>query len=290
MQRFTGASDKVTKYTFEFGDAIAEAVLYRYKQRTVICCSVQSGCPVGCVFCGTGRHFIRNLTAVEIVQQVRDVVADAQVDTSTGRFQIMFMSMGEPMLNWLSVEDAIWQMDALYPTAELLISTVGIGIAGVLRALVLLSEKLSQVGLQFSIHESSDGTRNIAIPFFQKLNLVEIGEWGRYWMERTKRPVFLNYCVHDGNCSQADADRLVELFPPSAGFHFTLSVICNKDKGCSAVDRMPLIQDFQQKLLAHGYNVRVFDPDGQDDIGGGCGQLWYTQEWLQANAAANKCD
>ena len=77
---FESTDTNVKKFVFEWGDqpsekkGVAEAVLYRYgeyRKRTVICCSVMSGCPVGCTFCGTGKFFVRNLTKNEIVEQVR---------------------------------------------------------------------------------------------------------------------------------------------------------------------------------------------------------------------------
>lgn len=121
----------VWKYIFYFENAIAEAVLYRYnsfKERTVICCSVQSGCPVGCSFCGTGKRFIRNLTHQEIVGQVSYILRDKNIGNinSCAKFQIMFMSMGEPMLNINEVSEAIHILAAKYPNAQLLISTMAV--------------------------------------------------------------------------------------------------------------------------------------------------------------------
>lgn len=79
-------------YFFTVKEAIAEAVLYRYgsyKKRTVICCSVQSGCPVGCKFCGTGKFFVRNLEASEIVEQVDTVLSTIDCQTEEiEKFQI----------------------------------------------------------------------------------------------------------------------------------------------------------------------------------------------------------
>src|SRR6478609_3730907 len=66
------SDENVLKYVFEKNDAVAEAVLYKYPDyatRTVICCSTQSGCAVGCRFCGAGDSFVRSLTADEIVSQ-----------------------------------------------------------------------------------------------------------------------------------------------------------------------------------------------------------------------------
>ena len=69
---FSSSEGNVWKYVFTKEDMVAEAVLYRYSdfyERTVICCSVMSGCPVGCKFCGTGAKFVRNLISEEIVKQ-----------------------------------------------------------------------------------------------------------------------------------------------------------------------------------------------------------------------------
>ena len=70
VKQLASSDGNVWKYIFEFDGAITEAVLYKYgsfEQRTVLCISVQSGCPVGCTFCGTGENFLRNLTAKEIM-------------------------------------------------------------------------------------------------------------------------------------------------------------------------------------------------------------------------------
>lgn len=69
IKRIDSSDENVLKYVFETDNAIAESVLYKYptyEKRTVICCSTQSGCPVGCRFCGAGDNFVRSLTADEI--------------------------------------------------------------------------------------------------------------------------------------------------------------------------------------------------------------------------------
>jgi 23S rRNA (adenine2503-C2)-methyltransferase len=93
--KIVDSSDQnVKKYVFENDTSVAEAVLYKYptyEERTVICCSTQSGCPVGCRFCGAGDSFIRSLTEDEIVSQPMRLLNDTGVDPATmGRLQIMF--------------------------------------------------------------------------------------------------------------------------------------------------------------------------------------------------------
>jgi 23S rRNA (adenine2503-C2)-methyltransferase len=60
-------------------------------------------------------------------------------------------------------------------------------------------------------------------------------------------------------------------------------VICERNEGMPARNehQRQLATDFSNYLLEEGFNVRVFDPAGQDDIGGGCGQLWFVQDWMQ---------
>lgn len=101
VEEFVSEETTVRKFVFTKEDAVVESVLYRYpdyETRTVICCSVQSGCPVGYTFCGTGKYFVRNLTPEEVVAQVDYSVMQTGVDTNKiDKFQIMFMSIGEPI-------------------------------------------------------------------------------------------------------------------------------------------------------------------------------------------------
>lgn len=282
----------VSKLVFTTHNAIAEAVLYRYptyRERTVICCSVQSGCPMGCTFCGTGDFFVRNLTSQEIVNQVVECLKVAHQEEGTypfgiEKFQIMFMSMGEPMMNWPNVRDAIKVLNAMYPDADLLVSTVAPKNSYAFYELNNLSKEIDKVGLQFSIHESTDAKRDLLIPTKNKMNLWQIREHGLEWAITTGRRPFFNYCVHKDNCSDRDISNLVSLFPPHI-WECTLSVICESDQTvqCAIDDQLQRIQKFSEDMIMSGYNVRVFNPAGQDDIGGGCGQLWEAQQWVFKN-------
>lgn len=283
--------EHVIKYVFEKTNAVAEAVLYRYptyRERTVICISTQSGCPVGCRFCGAGDAFVRSLTAEEIVAQARHCLGEVVAAEGIGadgikRLQIMFMSMGEPMLNYKALELAIRELHRLYPNAALLISTSGPDVD--YGPLTKLSQEVPTVGLQFSVHESTDEARNKLIPFRNKLTLQGISYVGQEWAWQTGRKAFFNYCAHHENVSDKDATRLWTHFPPNA-FCATVSVICERSDGLAAKNdvQRQLALDFGDKLLALGYDVRVFDPAGQDTIGGGCGQLHFVQRWFGENA------
>lgn len=265
---------------------IAEAVLYKYptyEDRTVICCSVQSGCPVGCSFCGTGKFFIRNLTASEIEMQVVEIINYIKVNTNDiKKFQIMFMSMGEPMLNVDNLINAIKNLNHRYHNAQLLISTSAPSNSyKEIGKIIDISKKIDKVGLQFSVHESTDEARKKLIPT-ETSTLRQISALGELWSSYTGRKPFFNYCVHEGNNTTFDAYALSSIFNPKV-WEVTLSVICEKDESVqNSIDRqLEIIHEFEKCMLSQGFSLRVFNPAGQDDIGGGCGQLWYFQEWLK---------
>jgi 23S rRNA (adenine2503-C2)-methyltransferase len=288
---FSSSEGNVWKYVFTKEDMVAEAVLYKYNdfyERTVICCSVMSGCPVGCTFCGTGSKFVRNLKAEEIVHQIELVLTDKKliddINEKCKKLQFMFMSMGEPMLNWNEVEKAIRILNNKFNNAQLLLSTIGCDNDEVFSKVISLSKEINKIGLQFSIHKSNDEERNKLIPFIKKMNLEKIRDAGIIWWRETGRHPFLNYCVDGTNNTENDFNRLTNLFSPVV-FNFTFSVVCSSDENMKEASfrNLMVIKNFQNKFLEKGYNVRMFDPAGQDDIGGGCGQLWYVQDWLKSH-------
>jgi len=284
VKRIDSTDANVSKYVFDFDSAVAEAVLYKYptyEERTVICCSTQSGCPVGCRFCGAGDAFVRSLTATEIVAQVKHLFSDRCIDPdAVQRCQIMFMSMGEPLLNFNALADAIRELHRLYPRFALLISTSAPDVD--YERVRALSVEVPAVGLQFSVHESTDAARDKLIPFKAKLDLYKISKEGERWFAATGRQPFFNYCAHADNTLEEDAMRLYSLFNPNV-WQATISVVCERDESVAAanVRQRQLATDFMQKLSALGYSTRCFDPAGQDDIGGGCGQLWFVQDWMR---------
>ena len=125
---FRSSDTNVCKFVFEEKDIAVEAVLYRYnsyKERTVICCSTQCGCPVGCAFCGTGKFFVRNLKAEEVVEQVNTALSYIDCDTNEiKKFQIMFINT--IYINHLWIASIVWlllitqnQQDTLYQISKL---------------------------------------------------------------------------------------------------------------------------------------------------------------------------
>jgi len=286
IKSIQSSDENVMKFVFEKDNAVAEAVLYKYptyEDRTVICCSTQSGCPVGCRFCGAGDYFVRSLKCEEIVFQVDHCLSSQNIDASKiNKFQIMVMSMGEPLLNFKELEKAFDILYGKYPNAKLLISSIGPKID--YEPVIAMAERIPTVGLQFSVHESSDEKRNKLIPFENKLTLSQLSEVGEVFLARTGRKPYFNYCAHEHNSKRIDALEIQYIFNPDV-FEATISVVCERDESIAAANERQrlLANTFMGYLNELGFSTRMFDPAGQDDIGGGCGQLWFVQDWMKNN-------
>lgn len=222
----------VRKFIFKKDNAIAESVLYKYPDyatRTVICCSTQSGCPVGCRFCGAGDYFVRSLDYNEIIKQPEYLLDQTGVNPNDIKnLQIMFMSMGEPMLNYSNLKIALKELHGMYPNAKLLISTSAPRHFEAFWDLNKLSQEIPTIGLQFSVHYTTNEQRQKLIPT-KTMSLEEIVATGTNWYRATDRKPFFNYCVGEDNNTVEDADRLRALFDPSI-WQATLSVICEHTK------------------------------------------------------------
>jgi len=287
------STDKtISKFIFnsEYDDnnICVEAILYKYpdfETRTVLCISTQCGCPIGCTFCGTGKHFVRNLTRDEIVYQVDQILSNLNIEINKiQKLQIMFMSMGEPFLNYDSVSAAIINLHKKYPNAQLLISTVAPKtLDECFESFTELSKQISQIGIQFSVHESTDDKRFKLLPKKNIYKLNFLSRFGNYWASKTGRKPFFNYCVTEENNTYEDIYNLRKYFNPII-WEMTLSVICSKDENMkdSHNRQLPLIKEFSEKCIENGYSTRIFNPGG-DDIGGGCGQLFAFQNWFKEN-------
>src|SRR5690348_15335862 len=140
------SQDGTEKYLWDLGDGEAvESVLIPEGKRRTLCISSQVGCALGCVFCATGRMgFRRNLTAAEIAAQVREVVL---LDPALMPTNVVFMGMGEPLLNWDAVATALTILNSPegfgIGARHITVSTVGI-----LPALAKLATRPEQFRLE----------------------------------------------------------------------------------------------------------------------------------------------
>lgn len=199
--------DGTAKYLLQMQDKQRiEAVLLPYKDRTSVCASTQVGCAAGCTFCATAiGGFSRNLTAGEIVEEILTLQQYSQRRISN----VVFMGMGEPLLNYENLLKSISLLthEVGIASRHITISTVGI----IPRIRTLAAEKL-QVTLAISLHAPDDELRRQLIPVAARYPLDELIEACRYYTEQTHRRITFEYLMLNGiNDSVECAKKLAAL-------------------------------------------------------------------------------
>jgi 23S rRNA (adenine2503-C2)-methyltransferase len=200
------SADGTRKYLWrlEDGEAI-ESVLIPSGGRRTLCISSQAGCALKCSFCATGRMgFRRNLTVFEIAGQVREIVLR---DPSEKPTNVVFMGMGEPMLNWPSVDTALSILNHSdgfgIGARHITVSTVGI-----LPGMAEFAKRPEQFRLAISLHAPTSEQRLAMMPIEKKYDLEAVLKAAEAFR---KRVTFEYVMIAGANDSDADADRLGKL-------------------------------------------------------------------------------
>jgi 23S rRNA (adenine2503-C2)-methyltransferase len=193
-----------------FDDLIVECVLIPSKDRITACISSQVGCSLNCKFCATARlKRMRNLNADEIYDQVVLIAKQSQDFYKRPLTNIVFMGMGEPLMNYKNVTKAI----------EMITSNVGLGMSskrivlstsGVPKMIKKMADDNVKFKLAVSLHSAIDETRTRIMPFNAKMDLTELGDSLEYWYDKTKSLVTYEYVVWKGvNDKEEDISALV---------------------------------------------------------------------------------
>ena len=243
-----------------------EAVLMRYRDgRRSVCISSQSGCPLTCSFCATGQmQFRRNLTEWEILDQALHFRRLEPID------HVVFMGMGEPMLNFDAVLAAARRLPGLGVThRRTTISTVG-WLPGLTR---FVDEVDEPIRLALSLHAPADALRSEIMPVNDRYPLDDVlGECVRYY-ELRRRKVFVEYVMLDGvNDSVEHAVELAELLDRRI---FKINLIPYNPTGMYDGSSRERIAVFKDALHAAGFSPTVRLTRGRD-IAAACGQLAAT--------------
>jgi len=264
------------KVLFESEDgARIESVLMQHQDRNTICLSSQVGCPLGCVFCATGRMgFKRNLTAREIVDQV--LWWGRYLKKSSRKVNnIVFMGMGEPMLNFDQVSRAIEVLTDDHKFAlgkrKITIST-----SGIIQPLQRFLKQFPYIGLAISLHAPNQKLREKIMPGAAPANrLGNLIKTARDYSQTTKRRVSYEYILIDRiNDNLNQAAELADLIRGDYLYHVNL-IPYNPDAGCPMNWRRPntfRVNRFRDELKKLVVPVSVRTVMG-DDIAAACGQL-----------------
>ena len=270
------ALDGTQKALFRTGDGRpVEAVLMRYRGgRRSLCLSSQSGCPLTCTFCATGRmRFGRNLNASEIVDQALHFRRIEPVRSKGGRGAVtlqnaVFMGMGEPLMNLESVLEACERLpDVGISHRRTAISTVG-WLPGIER----LIEEGPPVRLALSLHAADDALRSELMPVNERYPLGDVLDACRRWSSARRQPVFVEYLMLDGvNDRYEQAVALAGVLQPRAAFKVNLIPYNPTDAGFRGSSRAA-IAAFRAALEERGVRATVRLTRGRD-IEAACGQL-----------------
>ena len=263
------AADGTKKYLFRLPDDFCvEAVYIPEKKRKTVCFSTQVGCAVGCTFCATGQQgFKRNLTAGEIVDQVRKIGLDKRTRIS----HAVAMGQGEPLANYAATLKAIRLLNADYGL-QMAARHLTISTSGIVPAIYRLADEKLQINLALSLHATEDQLRSQLIPLNRTYPLAQVIRACRDYVAKTKRRVTLEYIMLDGvNDGEADLARLVEL---AAGWLCHVNLIPYNPVPAAAYRPSPLRirQRFLSFLQEHGVAASIRQERGAE-VNAACGQL-----------------
>jgi 23S rRNA (adenine2503-C2)-methyltransferase len=260
------SSDGTEKFLFRLHDGQAiESVAIPEKKRLTLCISSQAGCALQCAFCATGAMgFARNLEPYEIAGQVRELLL---LDPPIKPTNIVFMGMGEPFMNWKSVDTALTILNSPKGLAigarHITVSTVG-----VLPGIEALAQRREQFRLAFSIHAPNDAMRHALMPINTKYPLATVLEAARKFQRR----VTFEYVMLGGVNDQPAHARELAVHARACGAFVNLIPLHPGGAGHFAASSPEATARFERVLREAGVEVAVRKSRGLD-IAAACGQL-----------------
>lgn len=267
------SNDGTVKSAFRLHDAhLVEGVLIPTDTRMTACISSQVGCSLTCKFCATGyMDRKRNLDAAEIYDQVVEITKQAAQHFSKPLSNIVYMGMGEPLLNYANVLQSV----------ELITSPQGLGMspkritvstAGVAKMIKKLGDDEVKFNLALSLHAANDEKRNQIMPINESNTLEALRDALKYYFAKTKNPVTYEYIVfYNFNDTLQDAEELYRFTKhvPSKVNIIEYNPIAEADFKNTDKDKLDIFADY---LRQKGVNVYVRRSRGKD-IDAACGQL-----------------
>jgi 23S rRNA (adenine2503-C2)-methyltransferase len=268
------SSDGTIKTRFKtFDGHLVEGVLIPVDERQTACVSSQVGCSLSCKFCATGyMDRKRNLSFDEIYDEV--VLLNDMAEKTYGKklSNIVFMGMGEPLLNYKNVLKAIERItanDGLGMSAR----RITVSTAGVAKMIRQLGDDGVKFNLALSLHAANDKKRNEIMPINESNNIKALIEALNYFYDKTKNDITFEYILFKGeNDSIQDADDLIKIYK-QVPVHLVNIIEYNPiDKATFVKPDKDATQKFMDYLAAHRVNVRLRISRGKD-IDAACGQL-----------------
>jgi 23S rRNA (adenine2503-C2)-methyltransferase len=270
MQR---SSDGTLKNAIRLHDGlVVESVLIPTPKRTTACVSSQVGCSLDCKFCATSRlKRMRNLNPDEIYDQVVAIDKQSRLYHDRKLTNIVFMGMGEPLMNYNNVLKAI---DKITSDEGLGMSPkrIVVSTSGVPKMIKKMAEDEVKFNLAVSLHSARDEVRTQIMPFNETFPLKDLREALQFWYAKTKRQITYEYVVWEGiNDTVEDIKALIDFckFAPSKVNIIEYNPI---DDGEFKQAKSSIIERYVSMLEANNITVTVRRSRGKD-IDAACGQL-----------------
>ncbi|MFL1897105.1 23S rRNA (adenine(2503)-C(2))-methyltransferase RlmN [Aquimarina sp. 2-A2] len=267
------SSDGTIKNAVKLHDGlVVESVLIPTPTRTTACVSSQVGCSLDCKFCATARlKRMRNLNPDEIYDQVKAIDDESRLYHQRPLSNIVFMGMGEPLMNYNNVLKAI---DKITSPEGLGMSPkrITVSTSGVPKMIKKMADDEVRFKLAVSLHSAIDEVRTSIMPFNTNFPLKDLKEALIYWYEKTKSRITYEYVVWEGiNDKKADIDALVQ-FCSYVPCKVNLIEYNPIDDGMFQQASEQATENYIRALEARGIVVNVRRSRGKD-IDAACGQL-----------------
>ncbi len=272
-QTIQKSTDKTIKTAFSLFDGnIIEGVLIPALDRTTACVSSQVGCPLSCKFCATGKlGWERNLEHPEIFDQV--IIINKQSIETLGipLSNIVFMGMGEPLLNYNNVLKAIELITSPnilnFSPSRITLSTVGIA-----KMIKQLGDDNVKFNLAISLHAATDKKRSLIMPINEQNSLKKLTEALQYFYNKTKTRITFEYLLLDNFNDSIDDARDLAIF--CKNFPCKINIIEYNSIDDAAFKNTTKLKEntFVDFLKAKNLIVNIRKSKGKD-IAAACGQL-----------------
>lgn len=282
----TSSNQQVTKFILKTQDGQSlEAVIMRHLSgRNTLCVSCQVGCPMACSFCATGKLGLkRNLELGEIMDQVMIAARRLRHEGRALR-NVVFMGMGEPMLNYDAVAAAIRILTA-HKKMDMSARRITVSTCGVIPGIERFGDDFKQTSLAISLHVPTDEGRLPIMPVNAAYPLAKLMESLDRYVEKTNSRVFYEYIMINGVTDRPEyAKKLADLLRGRLA-HVNF-IPYNPGEGSSSDGMKPtpraVIEMFQRTLEKAGVMSTIRATLG-DDIAAACGQLALKEKESRLN-------
>lgn len=270
------SSDGTIKNRLQLHDGhFVESVLIPTEKRLTVCVSSQVGCSLACKFCATG--FLprkRNMDFDEIVDEVTLANQQALEHYGKGITNIVFMGMGEPLLNYSNVLKAINKITTPAPDGlGMSPRRITVSTAGISKMIRKLGDDEVRFKLALSLHAANDRKRDEIMPINETSNLDELVDSLNYFYQKTKNEITFEYILFNNfNDSQTDADELVKLYRRVPVDLVNIIEYNPIEKADFSKPDEDTTEQFMAYLESKRVNARLRRSRGKD-IDAACGQL-----------------